>query len=333
MKTTPEQFAKAWVDFGFSPDRVARALGIHVRNVYARRAYLESRGYQLPSHSTIDLEDHLAYKMREEIHVDNATAVIISDRHKWPGDGVTAAESALLTLLPSIQPDVFIMNGDLFDGARLSRHPPLGWERRPDVAEELDACKGFLSSIENLLKPGTLKFYTLGNHCRRFDYKLALTASDYKGVSGFSLSDHFVNWRMSWSVHINPGVNGGHTVIKHKHRGGVTAARNNALTSGVTIVTGHTHALTVTPVEDYRGRRWGVECGFMSHRQHPAFEYMEDGPSYSRPGFVVLTWRAGILLPPELVEVDDAHVAWFRGEPIATAKPRIRVPAISQRVN
>lgn len=332
MKTSPEEFAKAWVDSDFSPERVARALGIHIRNVYARRNYLESVGFHLPSHTTVDQIDHFAYKPREEIMVDNATAVIVSDRHKWPGDGVTAAESALLTLLPVIQPDIFIMNGDLFDGARLSRHPPLGWERKPDVAEELEACKGVLQSIEDLLLPGTAKFYTIGNHCRRFDYKLALTASDYKGVSGFTLADHFTNWRMSWSVHINSGIVGGHTVVKHKHRGGVTAARNNAMTSGVSIVTGHTHALTVTPVEDFRGRRWGIECGYLSHKFHPAFEYTEDGPSYARPGFVVLTWRAGVLLPPELVEVDDANVAWFRGEPIATQKPRVRIKAFSQRV-
>jgi hypothetical protein len=330
VRTTPDEFAKTWVESGFSPTKVAQTLGIHVRNVHARRAYLESLGYQLPSITALEQPERFAYKLREETHLDNATAIIISDRHKWPGDGVTAAESALLTLLPEINPDVFIMNGDLFDGARLTRHPPLGWEYKPDVKEELDACKEFLSSIESRLAPGVEKFYTIGNHCRRFDYKLALTASDYKGVTGFSLADHFPDWKMSWSVHINPGIVGGHTAVKHKQRGGVTAARNNALAAGVSIVTGHTHALTVTPIEDYRGRRYGIECGFMSHRNHPAFEYMEDGPSYTRPGFVVLTWRAGILLPPETVEVDDANVAWFRGEPIVTQKPRIRIKAISQ---
>jgi len=224
--------------------------------------------------------------------------------------------------------DTFVLlNGDLFDGAGLSRHPPLGWERKPDVKSELEACQEVLANIEGLLLPGTPKFYTVGNHCRRFDYKLALTASDYKGISGFRLHDHFPNWKMSWSLHVNANILGGHTVIKHKHRQGVGAARNNAVVAGVTMVTGHTHALTVTPIEDYRGRRWGVECGFLSHKRHAAFEYAEDAPSYSRPGFAVLTWRGGVLLPPELVEVDDAGVAWFRGDAVAVNKPRVRVRA------
>lgn len=327
MVTSADDFIRTWVESGFSPNQVAKALGIHVRNVYSRRNRLESLGYVLPS-ITDDLTVHdRAYTLREHFHIEDGCAVIVSDRHKWPGDGITAAESALYTLLPQIKPDFFVMNGDLFDGASIGRHPPLGWERKPSVKEELDACTEVLANIEALLPPGMPKFYTIGNHCRRFDYKLALTASDYKGISGFRLSDHFVNWKMSWSLHVNSGVRSGHTVIKHKQRQGVGAARNNAMVAGVSIVTGHTHALTVSPIEDYQGRRWGVECGFLAHKDHSAFEYAEDGPSYSRPGFAVLTWRGGVLLPPELVEVDDAGVAWFRGDAIATSKPRIRVKA------
>jgi hypothetical protein len=326
--TSPEDFARIWVENDFSPTNVARALGINVRNVFARRNALEAKGYVLPSHTSLTQgEDSTAYKLRNEHVVENATAVIISDRHKWPGDGVTPAESALRTLLPQIQPDMFVMNGDLFDGAGLSRHPPLGWEKKPDVKSELEACQETLTAIEDCLPHYCKKFFTIGNHDRRFDYKLALTASDYRGIAGFRLSDHFPNWDFSWSVHINYGIVGGHTVIKHKNRQGVGAARNNAMVAGVNIVTGHTHALTVSPIEDYLGRRWGIECGFLAHKQHPAFEYAEDNPGYSRPGFVVLTWRSGILLPPETVEVDNAGVAWFRGEPIATEKPRIRIKA------
>lgn len=325
--TSAEEFARTWVESGFSPTQVAKSLGIHIRNVHARRAHLEAQGYVLPT-ITDDLTAHdMAYTLREEFAIENGTAVVVSDRHKWPGDGVTAAEAALYTILPVLKPDFFVMNGDLFDGAGLSRHPPLGWERKPNVQDELEACKQVLDHIEFLLTPGTPKFYTVGNHCRRFDYKLALTASDYRGISGFRLGDHFANWKMSWSLHVNRGIEGGHTVIKHKHRQGVGAARNNAMTAGVNIVTGHTHALGIAPIEDYRGRRWGVECGFLSHKRHAAFEYAEDAPSYSRPGFVVLTWRSGVLLPPELVEVDDAGVAWFRGDAVAIRKPRVKVKA------
>jgi hypothetical protein len=78
-------------------------------------------------------------------------------------------------------------------------------------------------------------------------------------------------------------------------------------------------------VEDYNGRRWGVECGYLAYKEHPAFEYTENSPSNARPGFAVLTWRDGILTPPELVELDDSGTAWFRGEPVFSEKPRIRV--------
>jgi hypothetical protein len=322
-------FIRAWAENDFSADKVSNSLGLHVRNVFARRASLVAQGYILPNGSSLDnTEDTTAYKLRENIQIENGVMVVVSDRHKWPGDGITQAEAALLTLLPRIKPDVFIFNGDLFDGASIGRHPPLGWEKKPNVKDELDACVVTLERIEHQLPGNCRKLYTIGNHCRRFDYKLAMTASDYRGISGFRLKDHFVNWDLSWSVHVNAGHTGGHTVIKHKHRQGVGAGRNNAMTAGVSIVTGHTHALGITPVEDYRGRRWGIECGFLAHREHPAFEYAEDGPSYSRPGFVVLTWRNYALQPPELVEVDDAGVAWFRGEPVYIEKPRIRVKAI-----
>ena len=140
------------------------------------------------------------------------------------------------------------------------------------------------------------------------------------------LSDHLPNWSESWSVHVNAEVAGGHVVIKHKIGAGVTAGRTNAIKAGVTIVTAHTHRLSVDPIETYAGRHYGVQCGTLADPRGPQFEYAEDAPDPGRAGFVVLTWRAGLLQPPELVECDDAGVAWFRGEPV-TVKPRLRVRA------
>ncbi len=325
-----EEFAEVWKQNGNSPARVSRALGIDVRNIYSRRDRLVADGYELPSIKHTPDMSSFAYPQRLEVSLYDGVAVIASDRHKWPGDGITPAESALHTFLERAEPDIFILNGDLFDGANVGRHPPLGWERKPDATQELEACKEFIASIEYRL-PNAEKYWTVGNHDRRFDYTLAQAAYQFRDLAGLRLFDHFPGWKYGWALHINSGIQGGHTVVKHKHRQGVMAARNNALTAGVHIVTGHTHALTCTPVEDYQGRRYGVECGFLSHRQHPAFEYAEDAPSYARPGFVVLTWRGGVLQPPELVEVDDANVAWYRGEPIATARPRVRVKAKMQK--
>ena len=140
------------------------------------------------------------------------------------------------------------------------------------------------------------------------------------------LSDHLPDWSESWSVHINPEIPGGHAAVKHKIGNGVTAGRTNAIKAGVTIVTGHTHRLSVDAVETYAGRHYGVQTGTLGHPRGAHAEYAEDSPDAGRAGFVVLTWRAGVLQPPELCEVDDAGVAWFRGEPV-TVKPRIRVQA------
>jgi hypothetical protein len=46
----------------------------------------------------------------------------------------------------------------------------------------------------------------------------------------------------------------------------------------------------------------------------PAFMYREDSPADWRSGFVVMTWRGGRLLWPEVVNVVGEGVVEFRGE-------------------
>ena len=45
-------------------------------------------------------------------------------------------------------------------------------------------------------------------------------------------------------------------------------------------------------------------------------EYAENAPSQACSGFVVLTWKDGRMLPPEMCEVIDGK-AYFRGEVVA----------------
>jgi hypothetical protein len=85
--------------------------------------------------------------------------------------------------------------------------------------------------------------------------------------------------------------------------------------SGKTIVTGHLHQLKVTPLSDYNGRRYGVDSGTLADPYGPQFEaYTEQNPMNWASGFVVLTFKDGRLLPPELVTVMDDGVVAFRGE-------------------
>jgi hypothetical protein len=71
--------------------------------------------------------------------------------------------------------------------------------------------------------------------------------------------------------------------------------------------------LEVTPWGDYRGRRYGVQTGTLAAYDGPQFEYAENGPTPACSGFAVLTFKDGLLMPPELCEVVDGR-AIFRGQ-------------------
>lgn len=92
---------------------------------------------------------------------------------------------------------------------------------------------------------------------------------------------------------------------------------NNAVQSGLSMVTGHLHSLKVTPWSDYTGTRFGVDTGTLAAPFGPQFNsYMEDGPRNWRSGFAVLTFHDGELLWPELVHVrnEEAGEVEFRGK-------------------
>jgi hypothetical protein len=58
--------------------------------------------------------------------------------------------------------------------------------------------------------------------------------------------------------------------------------------------------------------RWSVDGGSLSDPRSEGFDYAEGNVEHAQ-GFVVLTYREGRLMPPEICElVDDG--AWFRGK-------------------
>jgi len=151
--------------------------------------------------------------------------------------------------------------------------------------------------------------YFTGN-CLRFESRLAQAAPEFEGIEGFHLKDHFPRWEPCWGIDINEKV-----VIKHRFKNGIHATHNNTIWAGRTMVTGHLHSLKVTPFSDYNGTRWGVDSGTMAEPYGPQFlDYTEANPLNWRSGFVMLTFRDGKLLWPELVAVHDKGVIDFRGE-------------------
>ena len=209
--------------------------------------------------------------------------------------------------MTDFKPKTILLNGDVFDGARISRHAALMGTNPPTPKQEIEACQDRLTEIANASKNAT-KLWTYGNHdCRLFSY----IATHADALMEFSdLFSYFPGWHTGWRVDINNSV-----IIKHRWHNGQHATYNNALKSGRSIVTGHLHKLMVTPWVDYNGRRYGVDSGTLAEPSGDQFVYTEENPVNWCSGFVVLTFKNGMLLPPELCEVING-VAYFRGEKV-----------------
>ncbi len=309
-KHTDEQFMEAWGRLR-SPSAVAAELGVSVRGVYDRRRKLEANtGEKLSVWSQSSSAD---YPDRHDLGILNGTIIVFSDAHFWPGIRTTAFRG-LLCFINELQPKAVINNGDAFDGASVSRHPKINWENTPSIIQELKACEACLEEIEFAAGEAKL-IWPLGNHDARFESRLSANAPQYEFVQGFHLKDHFPSWKPCWSVW------NGNTVIKHRWKGGIHAAHNNTVNSGVNIITGHLHSLKVTPFNDYNGTRFGVDTGTLADPNGPQFRnYLEESPTNWRSGFVVLTYRDGRLLWPEVVNVFDKDHVEFRGEIINVSK-------------
>lgn len=290
------------------PIEISKRTGVALRSVFYRRRSIEARlGRILISpndpHKQI-MTDHAG---RLNLAVENGIVLIGSDCHYWNLEPPTA-HRAFVKFCKDLKPEIVILNGDVLDGATISRHPPINWEERPSLIQEIEACQERLGEIEKAAGKAT-RIWTLGNHDGRFETKLATVAPEYARVHGMHLKDHFPSWQACWSVWIND-----ETVIKHRFRGGIHATHNNALWAGKTIITGHLHSLKVTPLTDYGGTRWGVDTGCIADPWGPQFEYLEDSPRNWRSGFVVLTFVDSRLMWPEICHVIASEHVEFRGK-------------------
>jgi UDP-2,3-diacylglucosamine pyrophosphatase LpxH len=289
---------------------MARKYDLNIRNIYKKRRLLEA------DHGTISnpnkIEQNIPAKhVRKEIDADNLVVIIGSDAH-YQLNAVSTAHLAFVELTKELQPDMIILNGDMIDGASISRHPPRGWEYIPALADEMDAVQLRLEEIEKAA-PSAQRIWTIGNHDSRFESRLAMQMPEMRGLTGTRLEDFFPSWSIYMSVHINFG-NLQKLVVKHRWNGGVHAGYNNVLKGGVNMVTGHTHQQECKPFTDYTGTRYGVQLGTMQEPNAAAFEYAEDSPKNWVSGFAVITIRDGVLLMPEFVRVHKPGVYEFQGD-------------------
>jgi predicted phosphodiesterase len=307
-KCSDREFVRLWRVCP-TVNEMARVLNTTVRSVYSRRVRLLEAGEDLPVR-----ERQLTLKpgkQRIELSIDDGILVVGSDAHYWPGE-VTTAHRGLLEVIRRVKPWAVILNGDILDAATASRHPPIGWEKRPTMKEELEAVVERCSEIERAAK-GAKLLRTHGNHDLRFDSFLAANAGQFEGVEGMALNNHLPLWMSAWSVRVND-----HTLITHRVKNGIHATWTATADAQINVVTGHLHALRVTPRTTMSpingGTIYGVDTGTLADPWGPQFDYMEDGPRNWRSGFAVLTFRGGILMPPEIAMVVGEDEVYFRGE-------------------
>jgi hypothetical protein len=248
---------------------------------------------------------------------------VVSDQHYYPGLPASPVHKASIVLANKLKPYAIVCNGDAIDGASISRWPVSSFTElgeRPAVAAELEETASRLKEYEDL-KFAKYLVWNLGNHCARFETKLAEKVPEYAGVAGTTLKDHFPGWLPAWATWVmqdGAPLHAPEVVIKHKFKGGSYSASNNALWAGTSIVTGHDHHLWIKPISDYRGLRWGVDAGTVSDIYSPHFlNYTEDNPQDWQSGFVILHFRGGKFTGPEIVwGMPDGKVL-FRGEVIS----------------
>jgi hypothetical protein len=306
-KITDAEFLRLW-DEHKSPLKVAKATGLSERRVHTRRRAIENKlNISLKSGKAVHIQ-----KARHEAGLTDGIAIIFSDAHFWPGLRTTAFKG-LLWAINELKPHIVVANGDIFDGSSISRHARINWSAVPNVKQELQACQEALKEIEDACEKArhhTQLIWPLGNHDSRFESRLSEAASQFEGVVGMALKDHFPKWHPCWSCWLSDSV-----VIKHRYKNGVHATHTNTLNAGVTTVTGHLHSLKVTPFGDYNGTRWGVDTGTLAEIDGPQFiDYLEDNPVNWRSGFAVITMKDGKPLWPELVSKYAEGIINFRGQ-------------------
>ena len=307
QKISDEVFKAEFGKLGASG--MSRKHGLIVRGINSRRRRIEMReGVALaPPIRGGHWQQLDKHPSAVKVDIQNGHILIGSDSHYYPGT-VSTAHSAFLEFQKEFKPKVIIKNGDEADFPSISRFTH-GWEKRPTVAEEIECVDAMLGEIEKT-SPRARLIWPVGNHDSRLETRIATAAPELAKMKGVHLRDHFnPRWEPCFAVFVNDDV-----VVKHRLKGGMYAPRNNTLYSGKTIVTGHLHSLKVWPHSDYRGTRWGVDCGTMADPYGPQFSgYTELGPLDWRSGFVLLTFVKGKLLWPETIFVSGPGTVQFRG--------------------
>jgi UDP-2,3-diacylglucosamine pyrophosphatase LpxH len=311
---TDDEFSHTFATLG--PSKTASHYGVGLRTVYERRRRLEARmGRAITSPfmsggvptDAPDIPDYYP------VNVKDGIVLVGSDLHIWPGDRSPALR-AFIQFAKEYGPKAVILNGDVVDFPRISRHSPIGWESNPLPALEIEAAQEALHDIEQAAGRGVQKVWPWGNHDLRFETKIAQHCPEYALIKGVHLKDHFPNWQPCWLCFVNPD-SPRKVAIKHRYNSGEHAVHNNTLKAGTYMITGHLHHQKFSHIRDYNGLRYGVETGTLANCYAKQFRnYTEENPRNWVSGFGVFTFVDGEILPPEFVTVVAPDRVAFRGK-------------------
>lgn len=308
---TDLQFVSCLYRHGGSSLKVAAELGIPSQNVSERRQMIEAAlGVELPR-GRVETWKLQAHRQRLNLSLETGTILIGSDLHAWP-DIYSTAMAAFVDFNRRLKPQVVILNGDGLDGAQISKHSRLGWDKRPSPAEEIEALADYSTALLRA-NPNARYIRTRGNHDSRLETYLATNAPLIEGLKGTSLADHLPGWEEVMAV----WVNGNECFIKHRGRhSGIHATFNEVRRIGTNFVHGHLHAQHCIPYRNAHGDLYGVDLGMLAPVDGPQFDYCELDICNWRSGFAVLSFKDGKLLPPQLVTVinEESGEASFAGQ-------------------
>jgi Calcineurin-like phosphoesterase len=313
-----EEFVKLYETKG--PEYIQRQTGQNIRTVHARRKKIELRlnrtivSPNLRNHqrrAAVYIGDK--HPQRHKLEIKNGVGIVASDFHFWP-DIITCGHRALKKLLKDLEPRFFIANGDVLDFPGISRWDASSWadwERRPKVIDEIEFAQEMMFEYEQATPRNCQMVWTIGNHDQRLEHTIANRAPELAKLNGVHLKDHFSPcWKPAWSAWVNDDV-----VIKHDEKGGKHAVYNNTVFGGKNEITGHLHALNVRRFDDYNGTRFGADSGMIADVHGPQFvNYTRDNTKDWASGFLVLTFKDGKLLWPEVVHVVGDNTVSFRGQ-------------------
>lgn len=316
-----EKFIAAWDYCKGSPIEVARYLGMDVANVHRMRTRMVKDGIPLVTvhpqgrQTTPYSGPALQFERRRKFEVRDGIVIVFSDAH-WLPDHETTAHDALETLIRKLKPVGVICNGDAVDGDTISRYDPTrGHHKRFTIREELDCCKEHFDSLDRVIdrwSPQAWRAFSLGNHDVRLSRFVATRAPELQDLPHTRLEDWFPRWPLSWTVEINSGTPG-MTVIRHRNQAGMLHLQGTK--AGTHYIHGHLHRLNVHTAATFRGFIYSVDTGSLADPRSDGFDYMEGNAEHAQ-GFAVLTYKDGRLLRPELCQVEEDGVAYFRGVPV-----------------